>query len=689
MDTSDSNPTLPWKNLRECEEFLKNLVDKNSHPIKRRQYLIQLQWLTNSSDDYRSQLFQTMLKCSKDEFLNNLNQHYNISFVLLNILLKSKSLNNDLMKLLNQLESSNSQDQNIFQMKIKELKRATQMNQPMNNISEILNSYYLLNNSKIEKQFHKYLKLHNQNDDECKDLLMNILIENESKFSEPTIGMILDQLEKFDYKLSNNSIYANRYLFTQRTDSSISQRLLLKQFLHSCDWSTILDCISDLLTMPSSPSHSNRTSNPSNQFHHRLIPTNSLKQSRFYFLNNRDSTLILDMLEAFIKLSPLWSGREFKMLERCHDEFLIDFNKQHIYTLIIYILDEGDRYLLSKKNLYEQYQKRYETILYYLIKSREKKRLFQECLQKILIDSETMLWMKDILTSFYFIIYLNQSDLFRENFYFILPNFFTEIKQQYKELNFINTNYDYIIHDLLIRLNSYDLISNENFFQINLLLKQYISNDPFLFLRYLNIIKLYLQSRLSTLTNEEFNRRISKQRNFFLSLFDFIYRLKPYIYDQIYQNDFQSIIDLYIRLIGTHLSPLNTCTKQNILSSNYLQDLIYLIDGLLDLIYHYLYSTINNNQHYALFKIYNSKFFEKIQEKIQMNKELYQVCMANKHNQIIYHLTQLKILYEAIKIDEITGKILQISQHGISSSAEIEMTLVYPSDSRFSEPGLD
>jgi hypothetical protein len=69
-----------------------------------------------------------------------------------------------------------------------------------------------------------------------------------------------------------------------------------------------------------------------------------------------------------------------------------------------------------------------------------------------------------------------------------------------------------------------------------------------------------------------------------------------------------------------------------------------------------LYSTINNKQHYGLFKIYNNKFLEKIYEKIQSNKELYQILLANKHNQILYHLSQLKILYEAVKIDEITGR---------------------------------
>jgi hypothetical protein len=398
------------------------------------------------------------------------------------------------------------------------------------------------------------------------------------------------------------------------------------------------------------------------------MPTTFLRQSRFSLINNHDSTLILDMLEAFIKLSPLWSGREFKMLDRCHDELLIDFNSQHIYTLIIYILDEGDRCSLSKENLCQQYQKRYERILYHLIKHPEKKILFRQCLQKILIDFQSNQSMKDILTSFYFIIYINQSDFFAENFSLILPNLFSD----YKQLNFLQTNYDYLIHDLLIRLNSYDLISIDNFEEINLLLKQYVSKYPFLFLRYLSIIKLNLQSRLSTITNEEFNERNSKQRIFFLSLFDLIYRLKPFIYDEIYEKDFQLIIEIYLRLITTHMNTLNTCTKQNILSSNYLQDYLYLIDGILYLIYNYLYTTINNHQHCRLFKMYNTKFLEKINEKIQNNKDLYQYLMSNKHNQILYHLKQLKILYEAVKIDEITGKnLVRITPRGISHDRKL------------------
>lgn len=457
------------------------------------------------------------------------------------------------------------------------------------------------------------------------------------------------------FRSSNTSIYSSHLLFSQRKNSSISQRLLLKKFLHSCDWSTILTCIFDLLTLDASSSKSQTSINLINFQHNRLIPTHSLTQSSCSLLNNHDSTLILDMFEAFIKLSPLWSGREFKMLERCHDELLIDLNENHIYTLIICILDEGYRRYLAQENIYEQYQKRYETILYYLIKHSNKKPLFQHCLKKISIDSNKITWIKNHLTSFYFILYINQSDLFDENFHFIYPNLFTESKNQYKKINFINTNYDYIIHDLLIRLNSYDLIAIENFFEINFLLKQYVSKYPILFLRHLNIIKLDLQSRLSTLTYDDFNKRNSKQRIFFVSLFDLIYRLKPYIYDSIYDEDFQSIIEIYIRLIQINLSVLNTCTKQNILTFNNIHDLIQLIDRSLNLIYNYLYSTINNNQNNSLFKIYN-KFFEKINEKIQMNKELYQYLMSNKYNDIFYHLKQLKILYESIKSDDISGR---------------------------------
>ncbi|UJR27826.1 hypothetical protein I4U23_009094 [Adineta vaga] len=684
MDISDTNITLPWKNLNECEELLRCLMKKNFDSIKRRQLLIQLQWLTNHSNEYYSQFFQTIFKScqstNQNEFLKDFSEQFNTSLVILDILMKNKSMNDEQMKLIHILDVSNIDEKSLIRIKLNEFKRIFEQSEhyktpiktnqitnqlTVDNMLDILSNYHSISDSRIERQFYKYLKLNSQYEDECKRTLMNVLIQAEHKLSEPTIGMILDQLEKMDYKSarsSNISIYANRLLFSQRTESSISQRLLLKQFLHSCDWSTVLNCISDLLTLPTSHSNTILSTNNSTHHHHqRLISTRSLKQSRCTLLNNRDSTLILDMLESFIKLSPLWSGREFKMLERCHDELLIDLNEEQIYTLILYILDEGDRRFLSNENLYEQYQKRYEIILYYLIKDSEKKRFFQHCLQKIFIDSETFSWLKDILPSFYFILYINQSDLFPENFYLILPNLFSQIKQQCKQLNFINTNYDYIIHDLLIRLNSYDLNFIDNSLEINLLLKYYVSKHPFLFLRHLNMIKLDLQSRLSTLTSEEFSRRNSKQRTFFLSLFDLIFRLKPYIYDHIYEQDLQAIIDVYIRLLITHLSSLNSCTKQNILSSNYLKDFIYLIDNLLELIYDYLYSTINNQQHYGLFRIYNNKFFEKIQEKLQLNKELYQFLMTNKHNRTLYHLSQLKVLYEAIRTDELTDSMNMIT----------------------------
>ncbi|CAF4419355.1 unnamed protein product, partial [Adineta steineri] len=84
MDTSNTNILIPWNNLNECEELLKCLVNKNFDSLKRHQLLVQLQWLTHTSDEYRSQLFQTLLKCcqsnSKDEFIQNLNQQFNSSF---------------------------------------------------------------------------------------------------------------------------------------------------------------------------------------------------------------------------------------------------------------------------------------------------------------------------------------------------------------------------------------------------------------------------------------------------------------------------------------------------------------------------------------------------------------------------------------------------------------------------------
>jgi hypothetical protein len=72
----------------------------------------------------------------------------------------------------------------------------------INQILDILENFSSLNDSRIEKQFYKYFKLNNQHEDECKNVLINFLLQAEYRLSEPTIGMILDQLEKLDYKSS-------------------------------------------------------------------------------------------------------------------------------------------------------------------------------------------------------------------------------------------------------------------------------------------------------------------------------------------------------------------------------------------------------------------------------------------------------------------------------------------------------
>lgn len=224
MDTSDVVPNLPWKNLQECEEVIKYLFDKKVLPIKRRQLLIQIQRLTNISGEYSSQFYQTIVKCStsnyKEEFLKNLNQDFNTSLVLLNILMRNKTLDNDLINI---FELNGIQEKNLFQMKAKQLKRMINQfeelkvstnnkhllsddnittNATMEHMLSIFTSSDSLNDSRIEKQFYKFFKLNNQYDNECEHLLMNVLIEAEYKLSEPTIGMILDQLEKMDYRSS-------------------------------------------------------------------------------------------------------------------------------------------------------------------------------------------------------------------------------------------------------------------------------------------------------------------------------------------------------------------------------------------------------------------------------------------------------------------------------------------------------
>ena len=211
MDTSDINFVLPWKNLDECEQLIKYLVDKTMDSNKRRQLFIQLQWLINSSDQYHDQLCQTILKCcSNEEFLNNLKQQLNSSFVLFGILIKKKRIfNENFIQIIHRLETN---DHNLFQMKIKQLKHNLEISKRIDQQNEItltiehmfniLSSYSSLSDGRIEKQFYQYFELNKQYEHECKHILMNTLVEIEYKLSEPTIGMILDQLEKLDYKSS-------------------------------------------------------------------------------------------------------------------------------------------------------------------------------------------------------------------------------------------------------------------------------------------------------------------------------------------------------------------------------------------------------------------------------------------------------------------------------------------------------
>ena len=75
-------------------------------------------------------------------------------------------------------------------------------NLTVNNLLDILSCDHSISDSRIERQFYKFLKSNVQYEDECKRTLINVLIQAEHKLSEPTIGMILDQLEKMDYKSS-------------------------------------------------------------------------------------------------------------------------------------------------------------------------------------------------------------------------------------------------------------------------------------------------------------------------------------------------------------------------------------------------------------------------------------------------------------------------------------------------------
>jgi hypothetical protein len=224
MDISDTCLTLPWKDQHECEELLKRLVDKKFDPIKRRHILIELQWLTNKSDECCHQLFQCMLqRCRSTDvkkFINNLNEQSNTSLVILGLLMRKNIINvDDMSKLIDMLKFYETQGKSIFGMKIKDLKRLGEQAQRVNTacrlsfdesntmltMHEMLNmlcDYYPMRDYRIEKNFLKFFQRNRQHVDQCQQLLMNILVEAEDRLSESTIGMILDRLESIDYTSS-------------------------------------------------------------------------------------------------------------------------------------------------------------------------------------------------------------------------------------------------------------------------------------------------------------------------------------------------------------------------------------------------------------------------------------------------------------------------------------------------------
>ncbi|CAF1294451.1 unnamed protein product, partial [Didymodactylos carnosus] len=722
------NKIQPWKDKIECEDYLKRLFDKKLDRSKRQHLLTEIQWITNLNEQYHLQLIQAMInRCKSNDvkkFVNSLNEYTSCSLVLLAIVFKStinnQQINDECLKLLIILKHYETQGKSIFGLRLRTIKRSddqtnmitsllnikrnlivtttttntltTNISQQQSDMLNILCDYYPVRDYRIEKNFKHYIQttFSSNRQDDCKHILINLLCESEDKMSESTIGMLLDHLSTMEnlslnssimnQSFQQHSIHILRSLFSQRSRSSISQKLLLKQFLHSCNWTTIDDCIFDLLTLRSSSSSSTQiqTSNTSTNLntidltnsyrlspntqtdsstHHRLCPTQSLISSRCSLLEYRDSILILDMLQSYLKLSQLWVGRESKMLERCNDKPLIILKENHIYTLILYILDEAYRLNISKiLNIRKQYIYRYE-LLCSLIKSKQK-YLLKKCLNQILVDSQLQTWTKDILPSFYYTLYLYEPNLFDNGFYLIIQNLFDDIKQhsllgenvtgQHQQCN--ECQYDLIIHNLLVRLNSFDLIttstSSTTSFETNLLLRQITSTHPFIVIRHLNVITLYIQSRSATLKINEYKKRDSKYRHYFLSIFNLIERLQPYIFDQKYSQQLQIILDIYIKICISQLSSLSLSNiSTTILSSNYLSDLIYLIDHLLNFILTYLTVTKDNHQ---LLRNYYSKFFEKLKDKIQQNNELLNILISNQSNSTMKNLAQLKILNDSL-----------------------------------------
>ena len=565
MEISDSRETnLPWNNVDECAEFLKEIFEKKFDGKRRREMLIEVQWLTNESSKLREELFEAMIRrCRSSDvkkFVQQLNEESNSSLFLLGILFGKLSLKTiESKKLIESLHFYETQRRKMFSLKLKELKRLSdgkRRNWLEEEISKI----------SFRDDFGKFLS------------------ENENRLNESTIGTILDELEKLDFQSKSSTMRSNEFLFSRQTRPS---RILLKKFLHSSSWSTIVECLNELFN------------------------NESIEIDR----DQRDSIVILDTLQAFLQLSSLCSGREFKMLERCQDDFLIDFHEKQFRSLIFYVLDEADRRSLNDENLFQHFQRRYQTIFHYFLRIPSKRIELSVALEKFVVQTKISTKFHELLKKFSFLLYLNEKNLFddRRTFVFV-PNF-----------RFVNLQIDAVLHDFIVRFNNFETISTENFSQICRLLKIFASRDPILLVRHLKMLKDFLQSRSSTLNIEQFQRRNCKRRQYFISLFDLIQRLRPLIYEEIYRDDLQTIFEIFFRFIFLHFNGRTTN-----LSTEFL-------DQFFVVLHDYFVSTLN----WKFLNIFFLKFFDKLQS----NKEF-------RENQFVQRLSQLQIFHQTVKNEE-------------------------------------
>lgn len=535
MEISTSNIVLPWKNPQECDEILRNLF--NVEPKKRREILIEIQILTNRSVERRREFVQSFFR----------NFHFidfsSCSPILRSILMKKRSIFHDESKIfLQTIENEKNLDEfrRFFSSSIRRRRRS-----PFENILKISNV-------------------------ENRESFIRLLTDEKIEVDDSTIGEILDRICQID---ENCSIYADRRFFSRRKRSTIAERILLKEFLHSASWTSIVNCISNVLTRDESI----------------------------------DGVLVLDLISSFGQLSPLWAGRESKMFQRCHDEFLFDLNEENLSTLWHFIVDEASKW----ENRHEILQKRYETIVSPLIQNPTQRKFVENSLKTYFLDEKTSKSSIEILRQFYFVLYVNQTEIFRQDF----STFSNEIRRD--EL-LLQTNFDKILHELFVRLNSFETISMENFVEIHRILKFYVSNDPLLFLRHLKPIRILLQTRFSSLTIDEIHRRNSKQRFFFFAIFDLIQRAKPLIFDRIYVEEISSIVDIFLRFISL--------SKANLGSIGFIEDFIEFL---------YEFSSTTTSNVFPLIKTFSQRF-----------NEYFPTIGEQKSSQIDFYLQQLKILYE-------------------------------------------